>query len=77
MPVVVPQEAHELAGWFAEAVRAELTELEKNGSDQRYELHAGQRVTSEKLPYAIYRFVLADNTLVPEDSSGTIEVEGS
>ena len=74
--VVSPLEAHKLAAWFAEAVRAELTELEKKGSDQRYELHAGQRVTPEKSPYAIYRFVLADNTLVPEDSSGTIEVEG-
>jgi len=76
MSVVPPLDAHKLAAWFAEAVRAELTELEKKGSDQRYELHAGQRVTPEKSPYAIYRFVLADNTLVPEDSSGTIEVEG-
>jgi hypothetical protein len=76
MSVVPPLEAHKLAAWFAEAVRAELTELEKKGSDQRYELHAGKRVTPEKSPYAIYRFVLADNTLVPEDSSGTIEVEG-
>lgn len=76
MSVVPPLEAHGLAAWFAEAVRAELTELEKKGRDQRYELHAGQRITPEKSPYAIYRFVLADNTLVPEDSSGTIEVEG-
>ena len=26
--------------------------------------------------YTIYRFTLADNTLVPEDASGTLEVEG-
>lgn len=76
MSVVPPLEADKLAAWFAEAVRAELTELEKKESDQCYELHAGQRVTPEKSPYAIYRFVLADSTLVPEDSRGTIEVEG-
>jgi len=76
MSVVPPLEAHKLAAWFAEAVRSELTELEKKGSDQRYELHAGHRITPEKSPYAIYRFVFADNTLVPEDSNGTIEVEG-
>jgi len=75
--IVPPLEAHELAEWFAEGVRAELTELEKKGSDQRYELHAGQRVTPDKSPYAIYRFTLADNTLVPEDASGKIEVQGS
>jgi hypothetical protein len=74
--VVPPLEAHKLAAWFAEGVRAELAELEKKGSDQRYELLAGQRVTPEKSPFAIYRFALADSTLVPEDASGTIEVEG-
>lgn len=71
-----PVDAHALAAWFAEAVRAELAELEKKGGEQRYELHAGQRVTPEKAPYTIYRFTLADTTLVPEDASGTLETEG-
>lgn len=71
-----PAEAHELAAWFAEAVCAELADLERKGSDQRYELHGGHRVTPEQSPYAIYRFTLADNTLVPEDSTGKIDVEG-
>ncbi|MCG3131997.1 MAG: ATP-dependent RecD-like DNA helicase [Phycisphaerae bacterium] len=50
--------------------------MEKKGGEQRYELHAGQRVTPEKSPYTIYRFTLADSTLVPEDASGTLDVEG-
>jgi len=74
--VDLPREAHQLGAWFAEAVRAELTELEKKGTEQRYEVHGGQRLTPEKSFYAIYRFTLADSTLVPEDASGTIEVEG-
>jgi hypothetical protein len=69
-------EAQALAAWFAEAVRAEVAELEKKGGEQRYELHAGQRVTPEKSPYTVFRFTLADSTLVPEDASGTLEVEG-
>ena len=74
--VAPPQEPRALAKWFAEAVRAELAELERKGGEQRYELHGGQRVTPEKSPYTIYRFTLADNMLVPEDASGTIDVDG-
>lgn len=73
--VAPPVEVHALAAWFAEAVHAELSELGKKGGEQRYELHAGQRITPEKSPYTIYRFILADNTLVPEDASGTLEIE--
>lgn len=72
----IPDTPTELAAWFAEAVRAELAELEKKGGEQRYELHGGQRVTPEKSAYTVYRFTLADSTLVPEDASGTLEVEG-
>lgn len=74
--VTPPIETRALAAWFAEAVRTELAELEKKGGEQRYELHAGQRFTPDKSPYTIYRFMLADNTRVPEDASGTLEVEG-
>ena len=74
--VAPPQEPRALAKWFAEAVRAELAELERKGGEQRYELHGGRRVTPEKSPYTIYRFTLADDTLVPEDASGTIDVDG-
>jgi hypothetical protein len=55
----MPVDSRALACWFAEAVRAEIAELEKKGGEQRYELHAGQRVTPEKSPYIIYRFTLA------------------
>ncbi|MGE0481194.1 MAG: AAA domain-containing protein [Phycisphaerae bacterium] len=75
-PTAMPSDSRALAGWFAEAVRAELAELEKNGGEQRYELHAGQRVTPEKSPYTVFRFTLADSTLVPEDASGPLDVEG-
>lgn len=69
-----PRRPDELAAWFAEAVRAELAQLEKTESDQSYELLSGrQRLKS---PYVIYQFALADKTLVPEDASGTIEIEG-
>lgn len=71
-----PTASDDLAWWFAEAVHAEIAELEKKGGEQRFELHAGQRVTGEQSPYAIYRFLLADNTLVPEDASGTIDIVG-
>lgn len=74
--VDVPNEPRKLAEWFAEAVRDELAELEKKGGEQRHELHAGQRITPEISAYTIYRFALADSTLVPEDASGTLEVEG-
>ena len=73
-PEAPPRDAASLAVWFAEAVRAEVAELEKKGGDQRYELHGGQCV--QESPYTIYRFTLADNTLVPEDASGTLEVGG-
>jgi len=69
-------DTHALAAWFAEAVRAEVAELEKKGGEQRFELHAGQRVTPEKSPYTVYRFTLADSMLVPEDANGTLEVDG-
>jgi hypothetical protein len=72
----IPSEPVALAAWFAEAVRSELAELEKKGGEQRFELHAGQRVTPETSLYTIYRFTLADSTLVPEDASGTLEFEG-
>jgi len=75
LPSDVPANSRDLAAWFAEAVRAELAELEKKGGEQRFELHAGQRVTPEQSAYTIYRFTLADSTLVPEDASGTLDVE--
>jgi hypothetical protein len=73
---VLPVDSRALARWFGEAVRAEIAELDKKGGEQRYELQAGQCVTPEKSQYTIYRFVLADSTLVPEDASGILDVEG-
>ncbi|MDD4051433.1 MAG: AAA domain-containing protein [candidate division Zixibacteria bacterium] len=74
--IAPPSELKALATWFAEAVQAEVSELEKKGREQRYELHSGQRITPENSPFTIYRFLLADNTLVPEDASAVLDVAG-
>lgn len=74
--VTVPTSSPKLAAWFAEAIRAEIAELEKKGGEQRFELHAGQRVSRDKSAHSIFRFTLADSTLVPEDASGTLDVDG-
>jgi len=69
-------QAPSLATWFADAVRAEISAIEKKGGGQRFELYSGHRLTAEESQYAVYRFALADDTLLPEDASGTIDVNG-
>jgi len=72
-----PKEVHALANWFAEAVRAELVELEKNSGERKYELLTGRRITPEKSLHTIYCFTLADTSVVPEESKGIIEIGNS
>jgi hypothetical protein len=71
----VPTGTSALALWFSEGVRAELTELEKKGGEQRYELHSGQCISPEGSERPIYRFTLADGTLVPEEATGLLQVD--
>lgn len=71
-----PQEKAALAGWFAEAVRAELQALEKEGGTQTYELHSGKLIESEGSNQCIFTFLIADGTRIPEDSSGRLKVRG-
>ena len=74
--IIPPMQAPSLATWFADAVRAEISAIEKKGGGQRFELYSGHRLTAEESQYAVYRFALADDTLLPEDASGTIDVNG-
>ena len=56
----LPRDPVELASWFAEAVRAEIAELEKQDSSRSHEVLSGIIVRSTSPETAIYRFVLAD-----------------
>ena len=71
-----PTEPRELAAWFAEGVRSEIQELERKGGEARYEVLSGRRLQGGTTVDPIFRFSLADAALVPEDSSGTLDVNG-
>ena len=58
-----------MASWFAEGVAAEIAALEKQGGEQRYELLSGQLIRQEPTS-AVYRFIVADASRVPEDAVG-------
>jgi len=69
VPVVIP----EIATWFNEGVIKELEYLEKKGGSQRYELQSGELVIKRNDFDGVYRFILADGTRIPEDSSGQLK----
>ncbi len=69
-----PGEVGPLAEWFSEAVRSEIAELEKDGGAQRYEVLSGRLLS--RLPpgnKAIYVFIMADGTRLPEDAAGRLK----
>jgi len=72
-----PEAASDLASWFAEGVRDELSKLEKEskkeGGERRYEVLSGELVNKLGQNQAIFRFVIADGTLIPEESSGRLK----
>lgn len=68
-----PRGAAELASWFAEAVRAEIAELEKQESSRSHEVLSGIIVRSTSAETAIYRFVLADGMRLPEEATGRLK----
>lgn len=70
-----PKERAALAGWFAEAVRAELAALEKNGGSKVYEVHSGKLIESKGPNQGIMVFLIADGTRLPEDASGRLKTE--
>jgi len=62
-----------LATWFAEAVREELTALEKSGGTQSYEVLSGSLLQTIGAATAIFQFIIADGTRIPEDASGRLK----
>jgi hypothetical protein len=63
-----------LAAWFAEGVRGEITELEKDGGAQKYEVLSGRLLDRRNPGQAAYEFIVADGTRIPEDASGHLKV---
>lgn len=68
-----PREPGALAAWFAEGVRSELAALEKDGGAQSYEVLSGKLVDSTGPNQAIYQFIIADGTRIPEDATGRLK----
>lgn len=69
----LPRDAAGLASWFAEGVRSELAALEKDGSGQSYELLSGKLIQAVSAAKAIYHFIIADGTRIPEDATGKLK----
>jgi hypothetical protein len=68
-----PADASSLAAWFAEGVHAELTALEKDGGSQSYEVLAGKLIEKRGQTQAIFQFILADGTRIPEEAAGKLK----
>jgi superfamily I DNA and/or RNA helicase len=69
----LPSETGALAAWFAEGVRSEVEALEKGGGVQKYEVLSGKLIENTGTNQAIYRFIVADGTHLPEDASGRLQ----
>lgn len=69
----LPNTGAALASWFAEGVRSELAALEKDGNGQSYELLSGKLIQSIGPAKAIYLFIIADGTRIPEDATGKLK----
>jgi len=70
----LPRDAAGLASWFAEGVRSELSALEKDGNTQSYELLSGKLIQVVSATKAIYHFIIADGSRIPEDSTGKLKI---
>lgn len=71
----LPVDPGVLAAWFAEGVRAELAALEKEGGTRDYEVLSGQLIETIGPTQAIFQFIIADGTWVPEDTTGRLKIE--
>jgi hypothetical protein len=73
---VPPQSTAELAKWFAEAIRVEIAELERNEGSQRHELHHGRLVNRVSGSEAQLEFAIAGGAVrIPDDSSGKLKTQ--
>ena len=61
-----------LAAWFAEGVHCEIAQLEKDGGTQRYEVLSGRVRERIEATKAVYEFIVADGTRLPEDAAGRL-----
>jgi hypothetical protein len=68
-----PADSSALAAWFAEGVRDELVALEKDGGSQNYEVLAGKLIEKRGQTQAIYQFIIADGTRIPEEATGRLK----
>ncbi len=67
-----PRDSSALAAWFAEGVRQEVATLEKDGTTQNYEVLSGKAIQITGPTQAIFEFIIADGTLIPEDATGRL-----
>jgi len=74
---VPPKSPGELAAWFQGGVEAEIAQLEKAGGSQNYELLSGRRLEVTGPAEAIYQFIIADGTRIPEDAEGRLKALGT
>lgn len=75
-PDIPPTDAAALSAWLREGVNAEVEALERKGSMQRFELLTGTKLSDAGPGEAIYQFLLADGTRVPEDADGQLHALG-
>lgn len=68
----VPSDPREAAAWFLGGVESEIAALEKTGGTQNYELLTGTRLEGGHPGEAIYQFLIADGTRLPEDAEGRL-----
>lgn len=69
----LPANSSALAAWSAEAVRAEIAALETNGGTQNYEVLAGRLIEKRSESQAVFRFIIADGTRIPEEAAGRLK----
>lgn len=70
-----PDESAALARWFAEGVRDELAALEKDAKNQRFEVLSGRLLEGIGPGEAIFEFILADPSRLPEDATGRLKTQ--
>jgi AAA domain/PLD-like domain len=72
----IPKDSVALAQWFREAVESEIATLERSGGEQRFELLSGSPLEVCNAAEAVYQFLIADGTRIPEDAEGRLKALG-
>jgi len=74
-PGLPPTTSGALAAWFAEAVNTEITELEKRGKAQAYEVLSGKLIDTRGPGWSVVQFIIADGLRIPEDATGVLKTQ--